>query len=263
MKIIKEPNIQFKYNKDISEEKAIEYAEIVRLLASFYFQTSIDYTLSRIHLKENTILIKKVSRKNLINNSGNFWDFKNFWSFVEFMQSNWQKGALDNYKKLSKAIEMFIQSIIAGCSSSFLIRYNIIEICKGGSKADGERFVPIISKKEVTKKCNEALNILLQALDPKDYMDFKTMWQSVRSNLSYRPMEIPLLSFLENQGLNLSLFPIPVKRLKEIRNSITHGSTDIDPNELEKANILLYRITGILILNLLGVKEWKLDIDLK
>ncbi len=58
-------------------------------------------------------------------------------------------------------------------------------------------------------------------------------------------------------------FQITVNRLKKIRDNITHGSIDkINQNQLEKANILLYRITGILILNLLQIKEWELDTEL-
>jgi hypothetical protein len=51
--------------------------------------------------------------------------------------------------------------------------------------------------------------------------------------------------------------------LKELRDNITHGSIDkVDAEFLQNSNRLLYRINGILILNLIGINEWKLNTDL-
>jgi hypothetical protein len=53
-------------------------------------------------------------------------------------------------------------------------------------------------------------------------------------------------------------------KIKDIRDKLTHGSINkINHDQLEIANILLYRITGILILNLLGINEWTLDTKIK
>ena len=56
---------------------------------------------------------------------------------------------------------------------------------------------------------------------------------------------------------------ILIDELKKLRDNITHGSVDkVDSEQLRQANILLYRISGILILNLMGIKEWKLSTDI-
>jgi hypothetical protein len=73
-------------------------------------------------------------------------------------------------------------------------------------------------------------------------------------------MKNQLVSFLESQNLDLKTFPIQIDDLKKLRNNITHGSIDkVDFEQLRQANILLYRICGILILNLMGIKDWKLN----
>ena len=60
-----------------------------------------------------------------------------------------------------------------------------------------------------------------------------------------------------------SEFPISIDKLKSLRDCITHGSINkIDSEELEKTNKFLYRINGILILNLMDINAWKLNTEL-
>ncbi len=261
--IIKKPKLQFFYKEKTSEKEAVLYGEIINLLASFYFHTKIDFILSRIHFPEHTITIKKIQNKNYKETSGGFSGFKNHWNFHQFLQSDWQVQTFKNIKKLSKVIQLFNQSHIVDSSSSFLIQYNIIEICMGGITHSNTKFEQILESKEVKKKYEEALNILYQTIKVNDQLDFKKKWELLSAKLIYKPMKSPLLTFLENQKLNPSEFPISIDKIKSLRDDITHGSIDkIDFDILEKANILLYRITGILILNLIGINEWKLDTKL-
>lgn len=75
-------------------------------------------------------------------------------------------------------------------------------------------------------------------------------------------MKNQLVLFLKSQNLDIKSFPISIKDLSNLRNNITHGSiNNVDVEQLRKANILLYRISGIIILNLMGIKNWKLDTD--
>jgi len=262
-KIIKKPKIQFKYNENITEEEAIKYADIFRLLASFYNHEPVDFTLSRIHLKQNTITIRKIQNTDIPNPDGGFNAFNLYWDFHKFMQSDWQQHALKNYKKLSKVIEMFNQALIVGGSSEFLIRFNIIEICRGGNRKEDE-FISILDKEEKNKKYVEALAMLLKTVNTEDHSDFITKWEGVVKDLVYKPMKSPFITFLESQNLAPLKFPIGVDAIFKIRNSITHGSLKrVKHEQLEKANILLYRITGILILNLLGIDQWQFDMELK
>ncbi len=261
--IVKEPKIQFKYKTDIQETEAIKYAEIVRLLFSFYHHVHIDYIMAKIHLKEYSIYIKKIPIKEKNKAEHYLWGLGYDFDFDHFMKSNWQQSALQNFKKLSKSIEMFIQSHYVDSNSRFLIRYNIIEVCMSGIKHTDEKFKTIISDVEIKKKYNEALNILLQTINPTEHEEFIKKWDLIPNKLSYKPMKSSLLTFLEKEGFNPLEFPITLDVLKKMRDSITHGSIEkINPNELERANIMLYRISGILILNLMGIKDWSFNKDI-
>lgn len=261
--IIKEPKIQFKYKDGVTEEEAVFYGDVVLMLASFYHHIKIDYTLRRIHLPENTITIKNIEQKNFFDTSGNLWGFEINWDFNKFLQVSWQKETVKNFALLSKAITLFNQSHLVDNSSAFLIRYNIIEICDK-QKQENVKFSIVLNKKDTKVRQNEALEKLLETIDKKEHEDFKKRWQNVHSLLQNKPMKNQLVSFLENQNLDPNTFPVNIKDLKELRDNITHGSIDkVDAEKLRKANILLYRISGILILNLMGIKDWKLNTKIK
>lgn len=260
--ITKEPKIQFKYKEPVTEEEAIFYGDVVSHLASFYHHIKIDYSLRRIHLPEHTITIKKVENKNFLDTSGNLWGFNIHSDFDKFLKSDWQKNTLKNFKILSKAIELFTQALYVDSNSEFLIRYNIIEICDTRKQVN-EKFNLVLKGNAKKKKYKQALDLLLQTVSPSEHKVFKNKWSSLSGKLENKPMKSPLISFLESQNLKTSEFPISVDKLKELRDNITHGSIDkIDTEFLRKANRFLYRINGILILNLIGIKDWKLNTEL-
>ncbi|HPL02225.1 MAG TPA: hypothetical protein PLE59_01750 [Bacteroidales bacterium] len=261
--ITKEPKIQFKYQNGITEKEAIFYGDVVLMLASFYYHIKIDYILRRIHLPENTITIKNIEQKNFYNIIGNLRDFEIDWDFNKFLQESCQTETIKNFTLLSKAIKLFNQSHLVDNSSAFLIRYNIIEICDK-QKRKNIKFKLALDKNQTKEKQDEALKILLETININEHEDFKKRWQSVLANLQYKPMEKQLVSFLESQVKNTNTFPVSIKDLIKLRNNITHGSIDkVDVELLRKANILLYRISGILILNLMGIKDWKLNTIIK
>jgi hypothetical protein len=261
--VIKEPKIQFKYKEGITQEEAIFYGDVVLKLASFYHHLEIDYILRRIHLPESTITIKNIEQKNFFDTKGNLWGFEIFWDFNKFLQASWQKKTLKNFALISKAITLFNQSHLVDNSSAFLIRYNIIEICDK-QKPDNVKFSFVLNKKATKAKQDEALQKLLETIDKNEHEDFKKRWQNVQTFLQNKPMKNQLVSFLEDQNLDPKTFPVSIKDLKELRDNITHGSIDnVDVEQLRKANILLYRISGILILNLMGIKDWKLNTEIK
>ena len=259
--ITKEPKIQFKYPYGVTEKEAIFYGDIVLMLASFYHHIKIDYLLRRIHLIESTITIKNIERKTYFDANGNLWSFGIYWDFNKFLQSSWQKETLNNFDLLSVVVTLFNQSHLVDNSSAFLIRYNIIEICDKQKKRS-EKFSFTLNKKQRKEKQNEALEKLLETIAINEHELFKNRWENIQILLQNKPMKNQLVSFLESQNINPQTFPIKIKDLKELRDNITHGSIDkVNMEELRKANILLYRISGILILNLMGIKEWKLDTE--
>jgi len=262
-KIIKEPKIQFIYTENVTEEEALKYGDIIRIITSFYFHSNVNYSLIRIHLEKNTITIKRVNKPNHMEPTGNFWGFKNFWDLHKFLSSDWQKTTFENHGKLPKVVEMFIQAISVYNSSRYLIFYNIIEIIKGGDKEIKSEFTQLLNDDERKVKFDEALEVLLKTIGSEEHTDFKNKWQGVSSKLKYKPMKSPMEEFLRKSKLDPDTFPIKLKKIIELRDDFTHGSTNIvQSEELDKANKFLYRISGILILQLMGVQEWELDLKL-
>lgn len=261
--IIKEPKIQFKYQNGITEKEAVFYGNIVLMVASFYHHIKIDFTLRRIHLPENTITIKRIEEKNFINRNGGLGSFGINGGLQKFFELSWQRETIKNYELLSKAITLFNQSHLVDNSSAFLIRYNIIEICDK-QKSENVKFTLALNKKQTKAKQDEALNTLLETINENEHEEFKKRWQNVQSLLQNKPMKNQLVSFLESQNLDPKMFPIKLDDLKKLRDNITHGSIDkVNAEQLRQANILLYRISGILILNLMGIKDWKLNTEIK
>ncbi len=260
--VTKEPKFQFKYKKGTTENEAIFYGDVVLMLASFYHNIQIDYVLRRIHLPESTITIKNIEQKNFLDTSGNLWGFGIFWDFNKFLQSSWQKETVKNFTMLSKAIALFNQSHLVDSYSTFLIRYNIIEICDK-QKQGNVKFKLTLNKKQTKAKQDEALKNLLETIDKTEHEEFKKRWHNIQALLQNKPMKNQLASFLVSQNLDPKTFPIKLDDLKKLRDNITHGSIDkVNAEQLRQANILLYRISGILILNLMGIKDWKLNIEI-
>ncbi|PWH86756.1 hypothetical protein [Brumimicrobium oceani] len=260
--ITKEPKIQFNYNSEITEEETILYGDIVLMLASFYHHTKIDYILRKIYLPDKTITIKNIERKSQFEADGNLWGLGIHWDFNNFLQSSWQKITLKNHQLLFKAVALFNQSHLVDDTSAFLIRYNIIEVCDK-QKQPNDKFKTTLTKKERKEKQENALNQLLETIKPEEHEEFKKRWGNVQSFLQNKPMKNQLASFLESQNIDPTTLPISIKEINELRNNITHGSIDkIDANLLYRSNILLYRISGILILNLMGITEWELNTEL-
>jgi len=260
--IVKAPKIQFKYKNNVSENEALFYGDVVLILASFYHHIKIDYTLSKIYLPESTITIKKVEEKNFLDRSGGLSSFGVNGGLNKFFEMSWQKDTINNFTILSKAITLFNQSHLVDSTSAFLIRYNIIEICDK-QKSDNDKFTLVLNKKQTQLKKEEALTILLEIVDIKEHEDFKKRWLDLQNYIQTKPMNSQLATFLESQNIDPLALPISIKDLKQLRNNITHGSIDkVDTEQLRKANILLYRISGILILNLMGITNWRLNTEI-
>lgn len=262
-KIIKEPKLQFNFNKETLFEELIENVETVCLILLFYYQLKIDFLFARIHLENKTVTIKKILEPQLdkIVGISSLWSVQYHKQIDEFLKLNWQNGAKSNLKKLKKVIPKFYQSTVVEGSSSFLLRYNIVEICKGGKRNNNEKFGKILDDKEHEEKYNEALEILLNTVSKDDAEDFKKKWENVKGKLEYRPMKSDIEEFLINQNINIEELTISVSELVQMRSDLTHGSiTRVKPPQLEEANLLLYRLSVILILNMLGLNDiWKLE----
>jgi hypothetical protein len=253
-RIIKNPKIQFRYDPEVDEDKAVNYAKFVCLIGSFYTHSQIDYSFARIHLINNTITINIILTAQL-SNGYNPRIFTN--NIDSIFKQDWQSRTKNNFEKLNKVIEKLNQSLIVDGSSRFLLRYNIIEICKKGYNELGDEFTYLRTKKEVKKTYKNVLDLILEIVKDDEKIDFQRKWDSARKNdLKYRVMLGPLKKFLKMNNLNIDKFSINIERIKEIRDSLTHSESKIEPNELEEANNQLYWVSVILIAKLMGlVKE--------
>lgn len=261
--ITKVPLIRFHYEDFITEERAEFYGNVVRLLLSFYSNLRINYSLYKIRLAEHTVVVKRIFPEELPLRSETFMAFHLNWDLHDFLKTNWQSYAIENYAKLSKAVELYHLSRVVEDSARFLIRYNIIEICMGGYSVKTSKFNVTSDSQQMEKQLNIALNALLETVLVDEHEDFKKKWTTVKEKLLYKPMKSPLKSFLESQKIPTDELPISVNKLKKIRDDLTHGSIDrVNPKELQRANSLLRYITGLLILNMLGVSEWEFEINL-
>jgi hypothetical protein len=261
--ITKEPKIQFKYQKGITEEEAIFYGDVVLMLASFYHHIKIDFILRRIHLTESTITIKNIEQKNYFDIKGNLWGFEIHWDFNKFLQSSWQKETLKNFELLSKAVTLFNQSLLVDNSSAFLIRYNIIEICGKTSAEDGIWNFKL-ENNELDKFFSDTRESISNIIDETEQEYFNNKWNSIQNIIKSKSLRKQLEDSLTKHDINVESLPIRTSKIVQLRNNITHGSLDkVNVEDLRKANILLYRISGILILNLMGIKDWKLNTEIK
>jgi hypothetical protein len=151
-------------------------------------------------LPEHTITIKKIEEKNFFETSGGFRGFNLFWDLDKILRSDWQRNTIENFKLLSKAIELFTQALYVDSNSEFLIRYNTLEICDTRKQAN-EKFNLVLKGNARKKKYKQALDLLLETVSPSEHEAFKNKRRSLSGKLENKPIKSSLVSFLESQGL--------------------------------------------------------------
>ena len=214
-------------------------------------------------MPENTITIKNIEQKNFFDTSGNLWGFEIHWDFNNFLQASWQKETIKNFALLSKAITLFNQSHLVDNSSAFLIRYNIIEICGKTSEEDGIwNFT--LKNDDLDKFFSDMRESISNIIETSEQDYFNNKWNSIQNIIKSKSLRKQLEDSLTKNDIDVKTLPIRTSQIVQLRNNITHGSLDkVNPEDLRKVNILLYRICGILILNLMGIKDWKLNTKIK
>jgi hypothetical protein len=261
--IKKVPRIKFKYQENITEKEALLYADWVLLLASFYYHVKINYTIRKIFLHDSTVSLINISKPNHQEKNANLWSFGIFWSFEKFLKESCSKSSLRNFKLLSKAITQFNQALLVDSSSAFLIRYNIIEICP--QKKEEQVFWNFSKKDEELKSFFiEVRDGISKIIDSKERELFNNKWNSIEGIIKRKSLKKQLEDSLISNRIDVKILPIKLSKIVQLRNDITHGSVDkINLELLRKANILLYRISGILILNLMEIDDWKLNTEIR
>lgn len=256
--ITKEPKIQFSYPDEITLDKAIKYGDVFLMLASFYYHQNINYKFQKIYLTDRVVTIKTIEKKNDYSNEQGGLIWFGIGNFNAFLKKNWQEKTLENFQPLSKAIRLFCQSQLLEDSAKFLIYYNIIEVLDK-QKQDVEEFSFNVKKKCFNANAKKALNGLLDMVAETDRKEFEQQLDFAINNLR-KPMRSQLDAFLCEQNLSPEEKDIDTNMLRKLRNNITHGSLNkVDKEQLQKANRIMYRIVVVVILNQMGITDWKLS----
>lgn len=257
--IEKKPKISFSFPEETSENDVLECAEIIRLLASFYMQNNIEYNYSKIHLNTSTLIIYKLKGGDYQISKTGLFHFGLFWNFNKLMLSDWQTSAKDNYKLLSKIIPLFVQSMLVDQHSSLLIRYNIIEYCMGKFKTEKQNFPLGLNENDVEEKYLSACNLFLETIDKRYHKEFLDKWKYQLNKLKLRPEKSLWAEYLISKNIILP-DTFTVDKIKQIRDSITHGSLKrVKEEDIERVNTLMYGISGLLILKHLNIHEGSLE----
>ncbi|MFW5891658.1 MAG: hypothetical protein ACOCUI_05515, partial [bacterium] len=228
---------------------------------SFFAKSKIDYSYARIILTKKEIEIYQVNNPQVQKPWFNLFPFSINWNLHEFLKYNWVASALKNKQKLDVAINKFLQSQIVDGRSRFLLLYNVIEMCKSNNKKVSEKFVLAVKEDKKKEIFDSALEILLKAISKDEHEEFEKKWNSICKNIDFKPHQGVLKEYLESIGVDVSKKSKDLEKAIQMRNNITHGSIKkVKEAELISLNKMLWKLAGISILELLGIKEWKLDV---
>ena len=173
-------------------------------------------------------------------------------------------------KRLEILVRKFIQSNIVDVRSSILLRFAIFELCKSMLKDEKpEKFTfskdgTVMPRRNVSKLLNEARELIAENIETSEKAEFIKKWtSSVISKITTKPMGSPFMDYLTSIGFTPEKFDVEFSKTKDIRDSITHGSTmEFSENDLLECNQMLYRISIGLILHQFELDNWIQDVEM-
>lgn len=269
--IHKEPKFQLTFPSKTSEKEILKTVRLLVISSSFFYRKTIDFVTARIHFSNQSIVIRKKSLA-LIDKVDklSIWpvfDVQNIDKFYEKIKLI--SIETDELKKLELIVTKFNQSSLVDVRSSILLRFAILEICKNIKKDEKpEQFKFIENGKTLSKKnkkilLNKARDLIITMVSDAERQEFMNKWTSSIDKILCKPMLSPFVTFLESIGFEPEKFDLQFSRIKEIRDSITHGSTEkFSEDELLACNQILYRISIGLILHKLKVENWIEDLNM-
>jgi len=258
--IIKIPQLNFEFEKSETIDSARKKINSILITSSFYLHQKIRIKECTIHLNNRRTHIINTLVKDYPTKVSNLRSFGYRKRLDEFFLINWSEAYL-KYEKLEKVINIFIESLYPiGGATKFLMRFNILETCMENKSGKQEEF-------EFTEDLeiiyNRVENILLsKLLNEKEIPIFKEKRNSILNKIKVKPIKSPIQEFLLNKNIPVNEMPISLSKLKRVRDKLTHGSVSLYENDLYQHNVLMYRLSGVLIMDLIGLKEWKLNLKL-
>ena len=257
-RIEKVPILKFYFPQETKDEYIENAFLIACKICSFYLGNNIEFNSAVICKKSHRVIIRKVLQtKFTLNISSLNWLLK-VHRIDGFLKLNWQKRYIQNQDRVNEAITNYTHSRLLDTNSKFMLLYNIIDTCMGGNKQIEDKFTLTVTKKKKASIYGEAFSIIKQTVAENEFSDFEKKWNTVQQKLIYKPMKSPLNQFLIANKIKIDSLEVSIDKMKELRNSIFHGSVDpATTYHIKKSNEVLYRITPILILNLLGITQWE------
>lgn len=176
---------------------------------------------------------------------------KNF-NIQKILKTDWFNYYNNNETSLTKSIDNFLHAREVDLSSSFLLLFNIIEIFNINKKQ--EKFTFKVEKKQLKAEIFSHLKSFLS--DKEEEVEFDKKVESLVNKLEFKPFKSPLEETLQNNNIDPIKFGFTFNKLKQTRDSITHGSLNsIKEEELKLRVYCLRKIVICLIFSKLGFKD--------
>lgn len=252
---IKLPVIHFKNNRSITEIEALFYGDVVATLAAFYYHHYIGYIKRIIYLPDKVITINSIENYHGTSSSANQLGFEQFWTFDKFLKASWKKKTIKNISLITKTIKLIRYSKSYSSNTSFLVLLCITHIFDPKNYAQQLSKLKL-SKQELKSKQEDDLNMLLGAIEKKHLGQSQYFYEIVLKYLQNKSMNNKWIDLINSGKKSTKKLP-PIYELEDLIHKISQENTyEMNYDTLFHANNVLYKTCRIIVLNLLGIKNF-------
>ena len=269
--IHKEPLFKLEFEGEKTEMDILNAYKLISLASSFFQKRTIDFITSKIYLNEHVIIIhKKAQGIPTKEDHLSIWPIYKVNNIDKFYKKIVAIPDENHLKMLELIVIKFIQSNLVDVRSSILLLFSILEICKSSLKKNEKpiQFTFVkdgisLSKDRMSSLMEQARNLILDYVEDSEKLDFINKWKSSIDKIVVKPMKSPFLEYLESIGFKPVDFAVEFSKIKDIRDSLTHGSTKkYGDYELMRCNQMLRRLSIGLILHQFKIKDWIDELDM-
>ena len=260
--IIKKPYFELIHDENISEIEILNTIKLINLISTFYSKNPIEFYNGYIFLKEYQIKIYKAIENRLTENKGTLFPVVRINNLDKlFSRIQIKKIDFSQLNKIEIMIQKFWQTNLVDIRSSILLNFAILEIAKDSNNGTEQFEIKDTShKNDVIADFKEKI---LSLIDEKEKIIFEKKFEFIIPKLFIKPLKSPLEDYLTSIGLVVDDFYPKFKTIKNVRDSITHGSISTHSlDKLESVNAMLYRISICIILDYLKIENWKEIVDI-
>jgi len=264
--IIKQPYIGLFLNSDIKYINLTIYESVILSVCSFYHQVSYVFVLKEYVFTDHIERVYSPQKQELEVEPLDHYLLGIHLNFPQFITKIDIDFIWENYMVIKKVVELYVQARFLSETTEFLVRYNILEVLasyiyKSFSTASVEKNISKFkgSDDEIEQLFNDSLNTFLNSLIESNHAQFTKSWQYFKSEILNKgnlSLTEKLELLFEQAGIDISKFPISLKKIVKLRNNITHGSLgNTSSDDVQKYNKLLFQLNGLTILRFMGIKS--------